>query len=65
MMNALLAVIVLGGFCGLTISKRIPFFPGWIGSIGGALACGYFSTGKDSRYYIEPLFVSVTYFTYN
>ena len=49
MMNAMIGVVVTGFLTGWSVSKCIPFFPGWLGSIACAAIFGYFCTLRDSR----------------
>ena len=49
MMNAIIGLVISGAFIGWRIAKMIPFFPGWIGAIGGASVLGYGGTFRDGR----------------
>jgi hypothetical protein len=49
MMNAMIGVVVTGFFTGWSVAKFIPFFPGWLGSIGCAVVFGYQCTLADAR----------------
>lgn len=49
MTNALLGLILSGAFIGWKIAKQIPFFPGWIGALGGSSMLGYAGTFRDGR----------------
>lgn len=49
MMNAMIGVVVTGFFTGWSVAKLIPFFPGWLGSIGCAVVFGYQCTLADAR----------------
>lgn len=49
MFHAILALVVFGGFVGMSLSKPIPLFPSWLGFILGSSAIGYSGTFSDSR----------------
>lgn len=49
MMNAMIGVVIMGFVTGWSVSKFIPFFPGWLGSIGCAVIFGYQCTLRDSK----------------
>ena len=49
MMNVMIGVVITGFFTGWSVSKVVPFFPGWLGSIGCAVIFGYQCTLHDSK----------------
>ena len=49
MMNVMIGVVVSGFFTGWSVSKLIPFFPSWLGSIGFAVVFGYQCTLRDAK----------------
>lgn len=48
-MNVMIGVVVSGFFTGWSVSKLIPFFPSWLGSIGFAVVFGYQCTLRDAK----------------
>ena len=68
MTNVMIGVVVTGFFMGWSVSKLIPFFPGWLGSIGCAVVFGYQCTLQDAKgdlfrylgYAVNALFSEVT-----
>ena len=49
MINCLLGIIFGGAFCGWSLARSIPFFPGWLGALSLASCCGYLGTIRDPR----------------
>ena len=49
MTGALIASALLGALGGWSIGKSIPFFPSWLGTLGGAGCVAYMSTFQDPR----------------